>query len=316
MKNRFILCFVGAVLWLSACNADQNTAEDNDSEIQAEQTVAKEPGTENTLPKENSSDPRFSTVPSEDGSLIFYGAEGEGDTTLMFVHCWTCNHEFWTPQIKKFSEDYQVVWLDLAGHGKSGSNRQEYTMSAFGQDVAAVVNQVATDKVVLVGHSMGGPVVMEAAKLLGDRVIGIVGVDTFYTPFEYPDSEEQIATFVQPFEEDFQATSEQLVRSMFTPAADPAVVDSVVTQMGDADQQMAISALSELFEWNVQDAAQDLAKYDSKLRNINGAPTGQEVPLDDSVTLIPNVGHFVAQSKPDEFNQVLEDILAEFQNTP
>lgn len=263
--------------------------------------------------EENISNETVSTVKSADGSSIFYGSRGEGETTIVFVHCWTCNHLFWKPQIEYFSQDYKVVWLDLAGHGKSGSQRQEYTMSAFGSDVAAVVNQVATDKVVLVGHSMGGPVVIEAAKLLGDRVIGIVGVDTFYTPFEYPTSEEKIEEFVEPFKNDFQATSEQLVQSMFTPSADPELIDSIVEQMGSADQDMAVSAMREIFRWNAQQAPSDLEQYSSKLRNINAAPTGDETALDESVILIPGVGHFVPQAKPDEFNQALEQIIAQFQ---
>ena len=267
-------------------------------------------------PEENAetttSEETISTVTSADGSSIFYGSRGQGDVTLVFVHCWTCNHQFWTPQIDYFSEDYTVAWLDLAGHGQSESNRETYTMAAFGSDVAAVVDEVATDKVVLVGHSMGGPVSLEAAKLLGDRVIGIVGVDTFYLPFDYPDSEAEIDEFVQPFKDDFEATSEQLIGSMFTPSADPAVIESIKTQMGSADQDMAVSALFEAVKWNGQEAASELTAHSDKLRNINGAPTGTETALHESVTMIPEVGHFVAQVKPDEFNQALEQILAEY----
>ncbi len=84
----------------------------------------------------------ISTVNSTDGSSITYGVCGQGNITIVFVHCWTCNHEFWRPQIEYFSKKHKVVWLDLAGHGLSNSNRQEYTMLSFGEDVAAVVNQI------------------------------------------------------------------------------------------------------------------------------------------------------------------------------
>jgi len=82
---------------------------------------------------------------------------GQGEPTIVFVHCWTCDHSFWDAQVDYFSRQYQVVWLDLAGHGESGSRRQHYTMQAFGEDVAAVINQVGARRVILVGHSMGGP---------------------------------------------------------------------------------------------------------------------------------------------------------------
>ncbi len=214
----------------------------------------------------------ISTVNSTDGSSITYGVCGRGNITIVFVHCWTCNHEFWRPQIEYFSKKHKVVWLDLAGHGLSNSNRQEYTMLSFGEDVAAVVNQIDSDNVILVGHSMGGPVAIEVAKLLGDKVIGIVGVDTFYTPFEYPKSEAEINGFMKQFNDDFRVSSEQLVRSMFTPEADPDQITSIVKQMS-ADQDMGISAMYELFRWNMKNDPSSLDKYSKKLRNINAAPT-------------------------------------------
>ena len=248
---------------------------------------------------------------SADGSGIRYGVSGQGDITLVFVHCWTCNHTFWSKQVDYFSPHYKVVWIDLAGHGGSGSKRTHYTMQAFGQDIAAVVNAVGATRVVLVGHSMGGPVAVEAAELLGDKVIGIVGVDTFYTDFEYPRDEEKIAAFVKPFEEDFGGTSQQLVRSMFTPNADPQTVDWVVEQFSSSQREMGISAMYEIFRWNAEKAPAILQRHATILRNINGAPTGSEKAHDPSVILIPDVGHFVAQVKPGAFNQALEHIIVD-----
>jgi pimeloyl-ACP methyl ester carboxylesterase len=240
--------------------------------------------------------------------------KGQGDLTVVFIHCWTCNHQFWNPQIDYFSRSHRVLWLDLAGHGSSGSNRNHYTMQAFAEDVSAVVNRAGGDNpVVLVGHSMGGPVAIETAKLLGDRVIGIVGVDTFYTPFEWPKTEAKIQEFVKPFEDDFRGTSENMVRSMFTPHADPQVIDWVLKQLSTAEPEMGISAMYSIFRWSADNNPGTLQQYAGMLRNINGAPTGEETELDESVILVPRVGHFPAQVKPEEFNQILETILIEFQ---
>lgn len=251
-------------------------------------------------------------VNSADGSSINYGMQGEGDVTIVFVHCWTCNHGFWKQQLEHFAKKHRVVWLDLAGHGSSTSSRKDYTMSAFGADVAAVTNAVGADKVVLVGHSMGGPVSVEAANLLGEKVIGIVGVDTFYTPFEYPKSEQKIEEFVKPFKDDFAVTSENMVRSMFVPGVDKAVLDRWAKEFTGANPEMGISAMYNIFRWNAKNVPAILKKQGKRLRNINGAPKGDEKPLHDSVVLIPKVGHFVSQVKPDEFNRALEEILVEF----
>jgi pimeloyl-ACP methyl ester carboxylesterase len=82
-----------------------------------------------------------STVLSTDCSPIFFATKGSGDPTIVFVHCWTCNHTFWQHQIDYFSKRHKVVWLDLAGHGRSGTTRSDYTMEAFGEDVATIVKK-------------------------------------------------------------------------------------------------------------------------------------------------------------------------------
>ncbi len=109
------------------------------------------------------------TVASADGVEIRYDVAGKGETALVFVHCWTCNRRFWDESLAYFGKGYQVVRLDLAGHGESGKGRRDYTMAAFGGDVVAVADKLGLKRIVLIGHSMGGPVSLEAEKQLGAR---------------------------------------------------------------------------------------------------------------------------------------------------
>lgn len=252
------------------------------------------------------------TVLSADGSPISFAVKGIGEPIIVFIHCWTCDHNFWEHQIDYFSKEYKVVWLDLAGHGLSGSARSDYTMEAFGEDVAAVVNKVGGHKLVLVGHSMGGPVSMEAAKIIGDKVVAVVGVDTFYTSVQYPKSEAEIEDGLKPFKKDFIGTSQKLVEPMFTPNVDPELKASIVKQFSGANPEMGISAMYEILRWNAQNVPYTLESYSNKLWNINAAPTGNETTLHKNVTLIPGVGHFVPQVKPKEFNDALSKIVSRY----
>jgi pimeloyl-ACP methyl ester carboxylesterase len=79
---------------------------------------------------------------STDQVTIKYETAGRGETALMFVHCWTCNRGYWDKQVEHFAGRHQVVRLDLAGHGESGRERKDYTIEAFGGDVAAVVEKL------------------------------------------------------------------------------------------------------------------------------------------------------------------------------
>ncbi len=93
---------------------------------------------------------------SADGIPLAYEVHGTGRPALVFVHGWSCDRRYWSKQIDYFAQRYQVVVLDLAGHGESGLGRRAWTIPAFGQDVVAVVEKLGLKEAVLIGHSMGG----------------------------------------------------------------------------------------------------------------------------------------------------------------
>ena len=248
---------------------------------------------------------------SADNSKIAYGVRGQGETTLLFVHGWLGNHKVWQHQIDYFSDTYTVAWLDLAGHGNSETNRQKFTMTAFAQDVKSVLDRIGTKDIILVGHSMGGPIVIETAKLMGDKVVGIVGVDAFYTPLASVPEQIKL-TFLEKLKNDYPLALTETVNSMFSQHADPEVIDLYYKEMLAADHKMGISSLHECIKWNSQKEPAALKEFSNKLYNINGAPAGNETALHESVVLISGVGHFVAPIKPNEFNAALEKIIKNF----
>ena len=62
---------------------------------------------------------------SSDGVDIHYEVHGEGEPTLVFIHGWSCDRSYWQAQVEYFAKQYQVITIDLAGHGESGTNRSE-----------------------------------------------------------------------------------------------------------------------------------------------------------------------------------------------
>lgn len=137
-------------------------------------------------------------VTSADGVHIEYHLYGKAETALVLVHGWSADSSYWQKQIAPLKAKYTVVTLDLAGHGASAKNRTAWTMESYGEDVASVVRQIPNARVILVGHSMGGPVVLEAAPRIGDRVIGIVGVDTFKSIGQPPTPRAQLEKEIEP----------------------------------------------------------------------------------------------------------------------
>src|SRR5919108_3101864 len=102
---------------------------------------------------------------------------GSGAPALLFVHGFACTHEDWKPQLDFFQRTNEVIACDLRGHGKTPGRPHECSIEHYGGDVAALVNNLELARVVLVGHSMGCRVVLEASRLIAEKVAGIVLVD-------------------------------------------------------------------------------------------------------------------------------------------
>jgi pimeloyl-ACP methyl ester carboxylesterase len=100
---------------------------------------------------------------SDQGVNIAYTDNGKGDTTLLFVHGWCINKSYWTNQVSYFGKKYRVVTIDLPGFGQSGKNRTVWNAISYGRDVDSVISQLNLKNVVLIGHSMAGDIVLEAA---------------------------------------------------------------------------------------------------------------------------------------------------------
>jgi len=108
---------------------------------------------------------------------MHYFSRGRGAPPLVFVHGFTCDHSDWRFQVNHFQSQRQVLACDLRGHGSSPGRPAECTIGHYGGDVAALLANLDLEKSILVGHSMGCRVVLEAAHLDPERVCALVLVD-------------------------------------------------------------------------------------------------------------------------------------------
>lgn len=251
-------------------------------------------------------------VVSSDNVTIAYSVYGAlSRPAVVFVHGWSCDSRYWNNQIPYFSKKYRVITIDLAGHGNSGFNRQAYTTEAFGRDVADVLRKLDVKKAVLVGHSMGGEVVLYAAKIAPERVAGVVGVDTLEDlGMVYPDEVKD--SIYQPIAADFVPEVQKFVRSMFPANADKRLVDTVALDMSSAPQDVALSSMKEYFKVSVQELVKEL-KVPLKSVNADLWPTNVEgnkklLPSYE-VALMRGRGHFIMLEAPHEFNVLLERMI-------
>jgi pimeloyl-ACP methyl ester carboxylesterase len=252
------------------------------------------------------------TCLAEDGVLIVYSAAGAGDPALVFIHGGLADRTFWEGQLREFAGLHRVVALDLPGHGESGLNRKKWGIPEFGADVKAVIEAEKLKNVIIFGNSLGGPVAIEAALLLPDRVLGVVGVDTFQVLNIgiTPEEAKQRAEF---FQRDFAGALKQMVRMLFHADADPALIAEAESRMAGTSPEAARAMLLSLAGYDKGAAARRL---NVPLRAINGDlyPTdvkeNRKVKADFDAVIMKHVGHYPMLERPTEFNNRVTEIVA------
>jgi pimeloyl-ACP methyl ester carboxylesterase len=251
---------------------------------------------------------------SNDGVNIDYADSGQGDTSLLFVHGWCINKNYWENQSAFFSPHYRVVAIDLPGYGNSGKNRKNWTVEAYGKDLSAVISQLDLQHVVLIGHSMAGQIIVEAARQNKDRVIGLVGVDNFkYAGPATSPSDTTGDAFYNAAKQDYKAAVlPSASAELFLPSTDSLIKKRVLDDILSAGPEIAIESLKhcDRYPGNTNLAALKKKIY---LINSDATPTDTAGLKKRGVlfTVLPihASGHYPMIEKPAEFNAQLAQAL-------
>jgi pimeloyl-ACP methyl ester carboxylesterase len=263
-------------------------------------------------------------VTSADGVHIEYHVYGKNypeEPAIVLIHGWSNDSNYWRAQIDDLKKNYTVVTLDLAGHGASGRNRKNWSIGNYGEDVAAVVRQITNRYVVLVGHAMGGPVALEATPRIGDRVVGIIGVEAFKSIGLTPPTKDQVEKLVEPFRADFIGHTRAFVADyFFQKNADPRFVRKVADDMALAPPEVAVPSIVSLFEMDFPAVLQAVHVPIVAINSDIGEPTDEKriqktAPTFRAVVL-PGTGFFLMMEDPQRFNPALIQEIETLRSAP
>jgi len=252
-------------------------------------------------------------------TTIAYNQYGNGDTTLLFVHGWCINKEYWNDQSKYFSDKYKVVTLDLPGFGRSGKNRSEWTFENYTDDINEFITAEKLKNVILIGHSMSGDILLMMDTKYPESVIGIVGVDNLKKPGVKLSEEEskQVEGFFAMLDSNFSGTVETYTKqNLFPPSADTSIVNRVVNDFKMNDPVIAAKVLRSLLDVSQKERdMMQLLKHTLYLVNSDGDTTHIDslkkyCKASAEVVYVHGTGHYPMIEKPAEFNAALEKVFA------
>jgi pimeloyl-ACP methyl ester carboxylesterase len=252
---------------------------------------------------------------------------GAGSPALVFVHGFACSLDDWRPQIEHFQKTNAVVACDLRAHGRTPGRPHECSIEHYGGDVAALVNNLELARSVLIGHSMGCRVVLEAARLIADKVAGIVLVDGSRNATREPE-EAEAAARATIAKLGYAPFAEMLFRQMFFKPS--AQADAIVARAVKGSAEFGPALWPRISRWDAgqMDAAfaalrAPVLAIQSTTRNaeLKRAPLepGDTSPWIDylrsrgaKVEIVADTGHFTQLEAPETVNR----LIAEFCLSP
>jgi pimeloyl-ACP methyl ester carboxylesterase len=250
---------------------------------------------------------------------------GRGAPPIFFVHGFACSHDDWHFQFEHFEKSHDVIACDLRGHGETPGRPQECSIEHYGGDVAALVMNLGLEDCILVGHSMGCRVVLEAARLVPKKVAGLVLVDGSRNAAGDPEAAEKSARATID-NLGYRQFAEALFRQMFFKPS--AQADAIVARAVKQSAQFGPELWPRVTRWDAgsMDAAfaalrAPVLAIQSTSRNAQLQRTplkpGDTSPWLDyvkskgaRVEIVPDTGHFTQLEAPETVNRLIAEFAA------
>lgn len=261
------------------------------------------------------------------GELPRLACEVSGDgPPVVFLHGIGGGRQNWRRQTAALESSFTTFAWDARGYGDSDDYEGPLDFSAFGDDLARLLDGFGMDRAHLVGLSMGARILMEFAPRHLDRVATLTLCDCFYG-FENALSPEKQVEYIElrerPLREGktFADLAPRLIESLISPAADPAVGEELLESILRLRTDSYLKTLRASVSF---DQADQLNLLTMPIQLIFGSEDlltppsiGEEMTEllpDAALTVLDGAGHLSNLEEPDGFNRALVAFLNQHRN--
>jgi pimeloyl-ACP methyl ester carboxylesterase len=232
----------------------------------------------------------------------------EGRRTLVFVHGAGGNHLLWNYQRKFFEHSYNVIAIDLPGHGEAG-NEGEDSVGAYAGHLLHLVRALPAEAFCLSGHSLGGAIVQEFALLYPHYVEALVLVATGARLRVLPE-------ILEGIQERFEETVNSMCGYAFSKKTSPDMIQKGIETMLKTDKTVLHGDFAACDRFDVMDRVGTIrvptlvvCGSDDVLTPPKYAQFLAEKIQGARLEIIDGAGHMVMLEKPDEFNKRVMNFL-------
>jgi len=249
-------------------------------------------------------------------SDIYVDDIGEG-FPFVLVHGYLGSSEMWTFQKEFFSKDYRVIIPALPGFGESHNVKSLDSINKMAKEIINVLDQKKIDKFNLIGHSMGGMIVQEITKLIGDRVNKLICFATgsigdipgrFETMEETREKLKKEGTelsfsrvplkwFVKGDKDKNYFLCENAVKNVSLEAADNALL---AMKNWRGKENLKNIKNDTLIIWGDKDTSYNFDQVDTLNKNIKNS----------RLEIFKDCAHNVHLEQPDQFNNLVKEFIS------
>ena len=253
---------------------------------------------------------------------------GTGAPAILFIHGYSCTAGDWRLQVEGLSSSHKCIAPDLRGHGQSGPADGELTMAAFAADMIAVLDALLIDRAVMVGHSMGTRIALEAALQAPERVSGLVLVDG--SKVEADPSAVRAAISAAVEDVGFAGWSERNMGEMFLDGLAESDRETILQRAIALGPDIGVQLYENMTAWDQSRLAAAIEQVEAPVAVVQSTSIlpGEartrcyvdEAPqspwLDGwrakgraNIVTLSKTGHFAMLERPEEVNGIISDVI-------
>ena len=245
----------------------------------------------------------------------YIGDEGKG-FPLVLVHGFLGSSKMWKPQIDFFKDHFRIITPDLPGFGKSNKAKSHNNIQSIANLLINCLEEKKIHKFHLLGHSMGGMIVQEMAKKIGDKISKLVCYSTGPRG-EMPGRFETVDESRKNLQKNgLETMARNIAKTWFIKGENAKYFDACIETGKQTSMEAVDNSLVAFKNWNGVDTLKNIKNETliiwgdrDRSYNLEQVKTLEKNIENSKLIIFKNCAHNVHLEQPDQFNKTIKDFL-------